>query len=116
VIPPASARPPAQAPRIPDFNDPLAGIRGPEPSIDDLLGPKGSNAPDFLPADFLSEKPASRLKLRSPEVSRTFSACFRARGSRLQGPSVPDHGPEIHTPYSPPVAKAGARAEAGARR
>src|SRR5690242_16504834 len=58
VPPPTPARPPADTPRIQDFNDPLAGIRGPEPSIDDLLGPKGSSAPDFLPADFLSEKPA----------------------------------------------------------
>jgi type VI secretion system FHA domain protein len=106
VIPPASARPPAQAPRIPDFNDPLAGIRGPEPSIDDLLGPKGSNAPDFLPADFLSEKPASPSQAQTPGSLEDLLGMFPSSGKPTPGPSVPDHGPEIHTPYSPPVAKA----------
>jgi type VI secretion system FHA domain protein len=106
VIPPAPARPPVQVPRIPDFNDPLAGIRGPEPSIDDLLGPKGSSAPDFLPADFLSEKPASPSQAQVPGSLEDLLGMFPSSGKPTPGPSVPDHGPEIHTPYSPPVAKA----------
>src|SRR5258705_1695907 len=105
VIPPAPARSPVQAPRVPAFNDPLAGIRGPEPSIDDLLGPKGSNAPDFLPADFLSEKPASPSQAQTPGSLDDLLGMFPSSGT--PAPSVPDHGPEIHTPYSPPVAKPG---------
>jgi FHA domain-containing protein len=103
VIPPAPARPPAQAPRVPDFNDPLAGIRGPEPSIDDLLGPKGSKPPNFLPDDFLSEKPASPSPAQIPGSLEDLLGMFPSSGTPT--PSVPDHGPEIHTPYSPPVAK-----------
>jgi type VI secretion system FHA domain protein len=105
VIPPAPTRPPAQAPHIPDFNDPLAGIRGPEPSIDDLLGPKGSSAPDFLPADFLSEKPASSSQAQVPGSLEDLLGMFPSSGKPTPAQSVPDHGPEIHTPYSPPVAK-----------
>ena len=71
VIPPAPARPPAQAPRIPDFNDPLAGIRGPEPSIDDLLGPKGSNAARFS---------AGRFSLREAGVAVSSSGPRKSRG------------------------------------
>jgi type VI secretion system FHA domain protein len=100
----APARPPADTPRIPEIYDPLAGIRGPEPSIDDLLGPKGSSAPDFLPADFLSEKPASPSQA-APGSIDDLLGLFPSSGKPVSGPSVPDHGPEIHTPYAPPVAK-----------
>jgi FHA domain-containing protein len=102
--PAAPARPPAEPPRVPEFNDPLAGIRGPEPSIDDLLGPKGSSAPDFLPADFLSEKSASPSRA-APGSIDDLLGLFPSSGKPVSGPSVPDHGPEIHTPYAPPVAK-----------
>jgi len=102
--PAAPARPPAEPPRVPEFNDPLAGIRGPEPSIDDLLGPKGSSAPDFLPADFLSEKPASPSQA-APGSIDDLLGLFPSSRKPVPGPSVPDHGPEIHTPYAPPVAK-----------
>jgi len=102
--PAAPARPPAEPPRVPEFNDPLAGIRGPEPSIDDLLGPKGSSAPDFLPADFLSEKPASPSQA-APGSIDDLLGLFPSSSKPIPGPSVPDHGSEIHTPYTPPVAK-----------
>src|SRR5262249_13806921 len=60
VIPPAaSSRPAANTPLIPEYADPLAGIRAPEPSIDDLIGPKSSPPAELLPVDFLSEKPAA---------------------------------------------------------
>jgi len=95
------ARPPAQSP-FPDLNDPLAGIRAPEPSIDDLLGPKPSGGRDFLPDDFLAEKPAA-----SPSQAPIPGSLEDLLGMfpKPAAPSVPDHGPEIHTPYSPPVAK-----------
>jgi FHA domain-containing protein len=104
MSPPSPARPPAEAPRIPDFNDPLVGIRGPEPSIDDLLGPKGSRAPDFLPTDFLSEKPASPSQA-APGSLDDLLGLFPSSGKPNAAPSVPDHGSEIFTPYVPPVAK-----------
>src|SRR4029077_15322070 len=68
-------------------------------------GPKGSNAPDFLPADFLSEKPASPSQAQIPGSLEDLLGMFPSSGKATPGPSVPDHGPEIHTPYSPPVAK-----------
>ena len=95
------ARPPAQSP-FPDLSDPLAGIRAPEPSIDDLLGSKPSGGRDFLPDDFLAEKPAA-----SPSQPPLPGSLEDLLGMfpKPTTPSVPDHGPEIHTPYSPPVAK-----------
>ncbi len=103
VPPAAPARPPADTPRMPEFDDPLAGIRGPEPSIDDLLGPKSSGAPELLPPDFLSEKPASPSQ--APGSLEDLLGLFPSSGKPIPAPSVPDHGPEIHTPYAPPVAR-----------
>ena len=97
------ARPPAQSP-FPDLNDPLAGIRAPEPSIDDLLGPKPSGARDFLPDDFLAEKPAAAPS-QAPIPGSLEDLLGMFPSSKPAAPTVPDHGPEIHTPYSPPVAK-----------
>jgi type VI secretion system FHA domain protein len=98
------ARPPAAPSSFPDLNDPLAGIRAPEPSIDDLLGPKPSAARDLLPDDFLAEKPAASPS-QSPIPGSLEDLLGMFPSSKPAAPSVPDHGPEIHTPYSPPVAK-----------
>src|SRR5262245_509424 len=99
-----AARPPADPSPFRDLNDPLASIRAPAPSIDDLLGPQPSAAPDFLPADFLSEKPAaSPAQAPIPGSLEDLLGMFPS--SKPSAPSVPDHGPEIHTPYSPPAAK-----------
>jgi FHA domain-containing protein len=96
-------RPPADAPRSPEFSDPLAGIRGPEPSIDDLIGPKSPGTPELLPLDFLSEKPGS-----PPHAAGGIGDLldfFPRTAKPTPSPSVPDHGQEIHTPFTPPAAK-----------
>src|SRR5262252_8305993 len=103
VIPPAPSRPAANAPLTPDYADPLAGIRAPEPSIDDLIGPKSSPPAELLPADFLSEKPAAPPKGGSGGTLDDLLDLFPRRPT--QPPSVPDHGQEIFTPYTPPAAR-----------
>src|SRR5215470_15004317 len=103
VIPPASSRPAANAPLIPDYADPLAGIRAPEPSIDDLIGPKSSAPAELLPADFLSEKPATPPKGGGGGTLDDLLDLFPRKPT--QPPSVPDHGQEIFTPYTPPAAR-----------
>ena len=103
VIPPAPSRPAANAPLIPEYADPLAGIRAPEPSIDDLIGPKSSAPAELLPVDFLSEKPAASPKSGGGGTLDDLLDLFPCKPT--QPPSVPDHGPEIFTPYSPPAAR-----------
>jgi type VI secretion system FHA domain protein len=102
VIPPAPSRPAANAPLIPEYADPLAGIRAPEPSIDDLIGPKSSPPAELLPADFLSEKPAAPPKGGGGTLDDLLDLFPR---KPTQPPSVPDHGQEIFTPYTPPAAR-----------
>src|SRR5215468_6172811 len=103
VIPLAPSRPAANAPLIPEYADPLAGIRAPEPSIDDLIGPKSSAPAELLPADFLSEKPAAPPKGGGGGTLDDLLDLFPRKPT--QPPSVPDHGQEIFTPYTPPAAR-----------
>src|SRR5262252_556301 len=103
VIPPAPSRPAANAPLTPDYADPLAGIRAPEPSIDDLIGPKSSPPAELLPADFLSEKPAAPPKGGGGSTLEDLLDLFPSKPTRP--PSVPEHGQEIFTPYTPPAAR-----------
>src|SRR5262245_21956247 len=104
VIPPATpSRPAANSPLIPDYADPLAGIRAPEPSIDDLIGPKSSPPAELLPVDFLSEKPAAPAKGGGGGTLDDLLDLFPRKPT--QPPSVPDPGPEIFTPYTPPAAR-----------
>jgi len=103
VIPPAPSRPAANAPLIPEYADPLAGIRAPEPSIDDLIGPKSSAPAELLPVDFLSEKPAAPPKGGGGGTLDDLLDLFPSKPTRP--PSVPDHGQEIFTPYTPPAAR-----------
>jgi FHA domain-containing protein len=103
VIPPAApSRPAANTPLTPEYADPLAGIRAPEPSIDDLIGPKSSAPAELLPADFLSEKPAAPPKGGGGTLDHLLDLFPR---KPTQPPSVPDHGQEIFTPYTPPAAR-----------
>jgi FHA domain-containing protein len=99
------ARTSGAAPQIPDVpaDDPLAAIRGREPSIDDLFDLKSSGAPDPLAPDASLGKPLGSpasggvvdpLDMFLPRVKANPSA-----------PSVPDHAPELFTPYVPPQAK-----------
>src|SRR5215470_3999488 len=105
VIPPAApSRPAANAPLIPEYADPLAGIRAPEPSIDDLIGPKSSPPAELLPVDFLSEKPATAPPKGGGGGTLDDLLDLFPRNP-TQPPSVPDHGPEIFTPYTPPAAR-----------
>src|SRR5215468_10515748 len=103
VIPLAPSRPAANAPLIPEYADPLAGIRAPEPSIDDLIGPKSSAPAELLPVDFLSEKPAASPKGGGGGTLDDLLDLFPRKPT--QPPSVPDHGQEIFTPYTPPAAR-----------
>jgi FHA domain-containing protein len=104
VIPPPAtpSRQPASTPLIPEYADPLAGIRSPEPSIDDLIGPKSSAPAELLPADFLSEKPAAPSKGGGGTLDDLLDLFPR---KPTQPPSAPDHGHEIFTPYTPPAAR-----------
>jgi len=110
--PAAPARPPAEPPRVPEFNDPLAGIRGPEPSIDDLIGPKASGAAEILRSTFLSEKPVSPS--HAAEASTIFSASSRALESE---PVARCSRSRIRDPHAVHAARGEARAhrEASAR-
>jgi len=99
VIPHVPPRP-AATPRIPEIPppDPLAGLRGKEPSIDELFGLKPSGAPDLIP-------PGSPFA-QSHAAGVVDPLDFLAGILRpVPPPSVPDHGPEIFTPYAPPTAK-----------
>ena len=103
VVPPAAPpRPAANTPLIPEYADPLAGIRAPEPSIDDLIGPKSSAPAELLPADFLSEKPAPPPHGGGGTLDDLLDLFPR---KPTQPPSVPDQGQEIFTPYTPPAAR-----------
>jgi type VI secretion system FHA domain protein len=107
LVPPvAPARPPASTPPIPEFpaNDPLLGIRGREPSIDELFGLKSSGAPDLLAPDQPLGKPLSP----SPAAGGAVDPLDILSGivKPVPPPSVPDHGLELFTPFTPPAAKA----------
>jgi FHA domain-containing protein len=95
--------PPAAIPRSPGPGpaDPLADLRGREPSVDELFGLKGAEPRELLPPDALDPPgvPPRRAGAVDPlEV-------LRGTARPVPPPSVPDHGPEIFTPYAPPVAR-----------
>jgi len=105
-VPPVVPTPsPSATPHIPEFpaDDPLVGIRGREPSIDELFGLKTSGAPDVLAPDLPLGKP-----LASSPASGGVADPLDMFGSAVKPippPSVPDHGHELFTPYAPPQAK-----------
>src|SRR5262249_48075892 len=103
VIPPAPSRHAANAPLIPEYADPLAGLRARAPSIAALTGPKPSAPAELLPADFLPEKPAAPPKGGGGGTLDDLLDLFPRKPT--QPPSVPDHGQEIFTPYTPPAAR-----------
>ncbi|PYN28055.1 MAG: type VI secretion system-associated FHA domain protein TagH [Candidatus Rokuibacteriota bacterium] len=101
VTPVVPTRPPVATPHIPEFSpdDPLVGIRGREPSIDELFGLKSSGAPDLMSPDLpLGKSPASGGVVDPLDV---LAGTLRP----VPPPSVPDHGHELFTPYAPPKAK-----------
>jgi FHA domain-containing protein len=113
--PGAPAAPPAQripagpvGPRVsgPVSSDPLADLRGPEQSVDELFGLKGSEPRELLPPDALLPPGAPRGGAIDPLDA------LRGTVRPPPKPSVPDQGLEIFTPYVPPVARPEAVPEA----
>jgi FHA domain-containing protein len=103
VIPHVPPRP-AATPQIPEIlpPDPLAGLRGKEPSIDELFGLKSSGAPDLLAGEIPPGSPFAPSHAAGVVDPLDFLAGILRP---VPPPSVPDHGPEIFTPYAPPTAK-----------
>ena len=100
------ARTPSATPQIPEFppNDPLVGLRGREPSINELFGLKSSGTPDLLAPDSPLGKPSGS----SPAPGGVVDPLDMFLGTvkpAPPAPSVPDHGPELFTPFAPPQAK-----------
>jgi FHA domain-containing protein len=111
VIPPQASpvvptQTPSGSPRSPEFSadDPLVGIRGREPSLDDLFVLKSSASPDLLAPDApLGKAPGSSPA--SGGVVDPLDMFLPTVKPAPPAPSVPDHGPELFTPYAPPQAK-----------
>jgi type VI secretion system FHA domain protein len=103
--PPVGPTRPAAHPPIPDFpaNDPLLGVRGREPSIDELFSLK-AGAPDLLAPD----QPLGKSTIPSPASGGVVDPLDVLSGTvkPIPPPSVPDHGFELFTPFAPPAAKA----------
>jgi type VI secretion system FHA domain protein len=106
VKPPPTPSPPQ--PSIPPVTqgprpDPLAGLQGREPRIDDLFDLKPPGVPDLPRQDI---RPT-----RSPDqpggtgVVDPLEALGGVPKRIPPPPTVPDAGPEVYTPYVPPVAK-----------
>jgi type VI secretion system FHA domain protein len=96
---PESPRPPMSGPASPD---PLADLRAREPSIDELLGLK-PGLPDL-------RRPEPPLAHPFPQADPAAAVDpFIALGWTAKpvppSPTVPDHGPEVFTPYAPPMAR-----------
>src|SRR6266545_1099169 len=104
VIPP-HVPPAAPIPQMPEFPgpDPLAGLRGREPSIDELFGLKSSGASDLLAPDISSGRPLTPSHASGGVVDPLDILAGTVKP--IPPPSVPDHGPELFTPYAPPAAK-----------
>jgi FHA domain-containing protein len=77
--------------------DPLAGIRPPEPNIDEILGLKAP-APDPLAPSQSIGRPTAERPLPLPDDP---FADWPAPGSH-RPPAVPDHTPEVKLPFFPP--------------
>jgi type VI secretion system FHA domain protein len=108
VIPPSAdpaiaSRPEPASPRTPEPlpPDPLAGIRGREPSIDEVFGLKPSGERDLL-----GPEPSVGRPLGQPEAEVVDPLQILGGPAKpVPPPAVPDHGPEIFAQYAPPVAK-----------
>ena len=80
------------------------GLRGREPSINELFGLKSSGTPDLLAPDSPLGKPSGS----SPAPGGVVDPLDMFLGTvkpAPPAPSVPDHGPELFTPFAPPQAK-----------
>ena len=110
AIPPSPSPPPPAWPEIPPArlpeagspDDPLAGIRGAQPSIDELFSLKtpGGSA-DLLAPDVQS--PMSRGAGAASSLTDPLEA-LGAPPRPIPPPSVRDDGEELFAPYAPPAA------------
>jgi type VI secretion system FHA domain protein len=91
--------PPSPPPTPPRSPDPLAQLRGKEPSIDDLFGLREAQKPDIIGPDVMFDRPAGRPATR--EVVDPLEALGGPPRS-IPPATVPDHSPEIFAPYIPP--------------
>jgi type VI secretion system FHA domain protein len=108
------ARPPAPpvrpvAPLPPDILDIL---RGPEPKIDNLFDLQAPPRPDVLRS---GAAPGNPLVPSQPADSFDLRDVLGLADRPVPRPTVPDHGPEIFTPYVPPAARPNPVAEAASR-
>ena len=83
--------------------DPLVGLRGREPSVDEVLGLKSSGSADLLRPESAQGRPFPESDpVRGLDPLEFLGSAARS----IPPPTVPDHGQEVFTPYVPPVAKA----------
>jgi FHA domain-containing protein len=97
--PPLPATPPIAPARPPD---PLADLQDRQPSIDEVLGLRPSGVPDLLRPEGRSIPPPALPG--SPGVVDPLEALGGAP-KQVPPPTVPDQGPELFTPYTPPAAR-----------
>ena len=101
------ARAPAAAPIIPEFpaDDPLLGIRGKEPSLDDLFNLKSAGGSDPLAPNSPLGMPALGSSPASGGVVDPLDMFSSAAKPAPPPPTVPDSGSELFTPFTPPQAR-----------
>src|SRR5262245_19789160 len=100
------ARAPA-APLLPEFpaDDPLLGIRGKEPSLDDLFNLKSGGGSDLLAPDSPLGKPTLGSSPASGGVVDPLEMFSSVAKPASPAPTVPDSGSELFTPFTPPQAR-----------
>jgi type VI secretion system FHA domain protein len=100
------------APIIPEFpaDDPLLGIRGKEPSLDDIFNLKSGGGSNLLGSDLLGPdsplgKPAPGASPASGGVVDPLEMFSPTAKPAPPQPTVPDSGSELFTPFTPPQAR-----------
>jgi type VI secretion system FHA domain protein len=101
---PAAPARQAAAPPIP-ADDPLLGIRGKEPSLDDLFNLKSGGGSDLLAPDSPLGKPTLGSSPGSGGVVDPLEMFSNAAKPAPPQPTVPDSGSELFTPFTPPQAR-----------
>jgi FHA domain-containing protein len=81
-------------------HDPLAAVRGRDPSVDELFGLKQSSGPDILTPEPPRGDPFAQ---RGGGIGDPFE--LLGRPNSVPAPSIPDNAPELYTPYVPPIPK-----------
>src|SRR4030095_4848981 len=99
--------PPAPAPTSPEFpaDDPPRGIRGKEPSLDDLFNLKSAGGSDPLAPNSPFGTPALGSSPASGGVVDPLDMFSSGAKPAPPAPTVPDSGSELFTPFTPPQAR-----------